>query len=129
MRLNRVVAIVPLMVAEVRPTPRRRDCIILVEVDNRRRLAELSGHEQIKSLREEIGLVRMLIEKHLNAAQGNLELLTSCGSSNQLIVTLTKLVKECHALEQSCGELLSKQTVYRLAQTMCEIVMEELQGD
>ena len=100
----------------------------LVEVDNRRRLAELSGHEQIKSLREEIGLVRMLIEKHLNAAQGNVELLASCGSLNQLIVTLTKLVKECHALEQSCGELLSKQTVYRLAQTMCEIVMEELQG-
>ena len=98
------------MAARVRPTPRRRDCIILVEVDNRRRLAELSGHEQIKSLREEIGSGSAVDRKTLNAAKGDLELLASCGSINQLIVTLTKLVKECHALEQSCGELLSKQT-------------------
>ena len=100
----------------------------LVEVDNRRRLAELSGHENIKSLREEIGLVRMLIEKHLNAAQGDLGVLAACGSLNQLIVTLTKTIKECHNLEQSCGELLTKQTIYRLAQTLCEIVIDELQG-
>ena len=100
----------------------------LVEVDNRRRLAELSGHENLKSLREEIGLVRLLIEKTINNAQGNIEVLASCGSLNQLIVTLTKVVKECHALEQSCGELLTKQTVYRLAQSMCEIVIDELQG-
>jgi len=101
----------------------------LAEVDNRRRLAELSGHDQIKSLREEIGLIRMLIEKQVNIAKGSdIELLSSSGSINQLIVTLGKLIKDCHALEQSLGELLSKQTVYRLAQTMCQIVMEELQG-
>ena len=100
----------------------------LVEVDNRRRLAELSGHENIKSLREEIGLLRLLIEKTLNNAKGDLEALSSCGSLNQLIVTLTKVVKECHGLEQSCGELLTKQTVYRLAQSLCEIVIDELQG-
>ena len=101
----------------------------LVELDNRRRLAELSGSENIKSLREEIGLVRLLIEKYVNAARGSdVELLSSSGSIDRLILTLGKLIKDCHALEQSLGELLSKQTVYRLAQTMCEIVMEELQG-
>ena len=65
----------------------------LAEVDNRRRLAELSGHEQIKSLREEIGLVRMLIEKQVNAAKSDMELLSSCGTINGLLVTLEKLIK------------------------------------
>lgn len=100
----------------------------LTEVDNRRRLAELSGHEQIKSLREEIGLVRMLIEKQVNAAKSDIELLGSCGTINGLLVTLEKLVKRCHELEQSFGELLSRQAALRLGQSLCEIVIEELQG-
>jgi len=100
----------------------------LAELDNRRRLAELSGHEQIKSLREEIGLTRMLIEKQINAAKDDVELLATSGSINNLILTLGKLVKSCHELEQSFGELLSKQAVLRLAQKMCEVVIEELQG-
>lgn len=100
----------------------------LAEVDNRRRLAELSEHDKIKSLREEIGLVRMLIEKTMNAAKTEAELLSSCGSLNNMFLTAQRLIKTCHELEQSTGELLTKATVYRLAQTMCEIVMEELQG-
>jgi len=100
----------------------------LAEVDNRRRLAELSGHERIKSLREEIGLLRILIEKTMNAAKTDAELLSSCGSLNSMFLTAQKLVKSCHELEQSTGELLSKAAVYRFAQAVCEIVGEELDG-
>ena len=100
----------------------------LVDVDNRRRLAELAGHDNIKSLREEIGLLRILIEKTMNAAKSDAELFSSGASLNNMFITSQKLIKSCHELEQSTGELLSKQTVHRLAQKMCEIVLEELQG-
>ena len=100
----------------------------LAEVDNRRRLAELSSHERIKSLREEIGLVRILIEKRMNMIRTEADLLSACGPINNMLLTLEKLIKSCHALEQSLGELLSKQSVVCLAQKICEIVIEELQG-
>lgn len=100
----------------------------LAEVDNRQRLAELSGHDGIKTLREEIGLVRMLIEKQVNSAKGDTELMSRSGSINNLILTLSRLMKDCHTLEVNLGELLSKQTVFRLIQSMCEIVVQELQG-
>ena len=97
----------------------------LAEVDNRRRLMELSTHDGVKSLREAVGLTYMLIEKQVNSDP---TLLSCCGSVNNLLLTLGRLTKECHALEQSTGELLSKEAVFRLAQSMCEIVIDELQG-
>ncbi len=100
----------------------------LAEVDSRTRLAELSSHERIKSLREEIALVRILIEKRMNMIKTEADLLSACGPINNMLLTLEKLIKSCHALEQSLGELLSKQSVVRLGQSICEIVIEELQG-
>ncbi len=99
----------------------------LAEVDSRTRLAELSSHERIKSLREEIALVRILIEKRMNMIKTEADLLSACGPINNMLLTLEKLIKSCHALEQSLGELLSKQSVVRLGQSICEIVIEELQ--
>jgi hypothetical protein len=99
----------------------------LAEVDSRTRLAELSSHERIKSLREEIALVRILIERRFNLIRTDADLMTSCGTINSMMLTLEKLIKSCHALEQSLGELLSKQAVVRLGQSICEIVIEELQ--
>lgn len=99
----------------------------LAEVEDRRRLSELSEAEDIKSLREEIGLIRMLIEKRMKVIKTEADLLTACGPLNSLFLTLDKLVKSCHTLEQSLGDLLSKQAVLRLGQALCEIVIEELQ--
>ncbi len=100
----------------------------LADLDNRRRLAELSGDDRIKSLREEIGLLRILIERTMNAARTPAELLSYSTSLNSMFLTAQKLVKSCHELEQSTGELLSKQAVIKLGQKICEIVIEELQG-
>jgi len=100
----------------------------LAEVDDRAKLAHFSTHERIKSLREEIGLVRLLIEKRMNLIKNEADLLAACGPLNSMFLTLEKLIKSCHSLEQSLGELLTRDTVVRLGQTLCNIVIEELQG-
>lgn len=100
----------------------------LAEVEDRAKLAHFSTHERIKSLREEIGLVRLLIEKRINLIKNEADLLAACGPLNSMFLTLEKLIKSCHTLDQSLGELLSKDTVVRLGQTICNIVIEELQG-
>jgi glutamine synthetase adenylyltransferase len=100
----------------------------LAEVENRRRLSELSQHEDIKSLHEEIGLLRILIEKRFNMLRTDADYQNASASLNSMFLTLERLIKSCHALEQSLGELLSRQSVAKLGQAMCQIVIEELEG-
>ena len=93
----------------------------------RSRLAQLTDHEEIKSLRDEIGLTRILIEELWNSCKNETDLLASCHSFNQLFQTLDRLVKTSHQTEQSLGTLLSKAAVIRLGQRIADILIDELQ--
>lgn len=92
------------------------------------RLAQLSEHESVKSLREEIALARMLIERRFNAIKTEIDLLNACGPLNQLLLTVERLVKSAHALEQNLGLLLDKASIIQLGQHISRIIIEELEG-
>lgn len=100
----------------------------LAQARYRTRLAQLSEHEEVKSLREEIALNRMLIEQRFNLIKNETDLLAACGQLNQMLLTVERLVKSAHQIEQNLGVLLSKPTVLRLGQQLCEIIVEELVG-
>lgn len=101
----------------------------LTKAEYRKRMAQLSDHEDVKSLRDEIAIARMLIEERLNAVQDKNDLLASCGPLNQLLLTVERLVKSAHVLEQNLGLLMSKETAIRLAQRLGEIVIEVLREE
>lgn len=92
----------------------------------RARLAELSEHEEVKSLREEIALARMLIERRFDLIKNDSDLIQACSPINTMLLTVERLVKSAHSIEQNLGSLLAKPTVLRLGQEMCEIVIDEL---
>ena len=100
----------------------------LTQARLRNRLTQLTDHEEIKSLREEIGLTRILIEELLNSAQGNTELLQKSATFIGLVQTLERLIKTSHQIEQNLGFLLSKPTVILLGQQIIHILIDELQG-
>ena len=101
---------------------------LLAKADFRKRLAELGDHEDIKSLRDEIALARMLIEKRLNMVQTDNDILAACGPINQLLLTVERLVKSAHQIETNLGVLLARKSVLRLGQQICQIITEELEG-
>ena len=76
--------------------PRTRDCTISLKLITAAGWQN-SLHENIKSLREEIGLVRILIEKHMKCRTGRLGSPCRLWSFNNMILTLEKTIKECHA--------------------------------
>lgn len=81
----------------------------------------------LRSLREEIALVRILIERLYNRVEGNDTLLLSNAAQlNQLFLTLERLVKTTHQQEQSLGELLTRDQVVALARQFVEIVIDEI---
>jgi len=91
------------------------------------RLAALSDHEDIKSLREEIAFARMLIETRFNMIAGEGELLAACGTLNSLLLTVERLVKACNQVERNLGTLLAKPTIVALGREIIEIIIDELE--
>jgi len=101
---------------------------LLTKVEERTRLAQFADHDEIKSLREEIALTRMLIEKLYNSIQSQADLLTICGPLNRALLTVERLVKSSHQIEQSLGNLLGRPAVLRVGQQIVEILMVRLEG-
>lgn len=91
------------------------------------RLAALTDHDDITSLREEIAFTKMLLEKRFNMIVDDGDLLAACGTLNTLLLTIERLVKSCNLVERNLGTLLSKPSVLSLGREIIEIIAGELE--
>ena len=113
---------------ENRAPARRLRQYFLAKAQDRTRLAQFAEHEEVKSLRDEIALARVLIERRFNLIQNDADLLAACGPLNQLLLTVERLVKSAHAIEKSLGTLLARTSVLRVGQQICQIIVDRLEG-
>jgi len=90
------------------------------------RLAQLSTADEIKSLRDEVSIARMLVEERLNKIESDQDLYASCGAINALLLTIEKLVSRSHILEQNLGQLYHRSTIVQMVQAFVAIVDEEI---
>ena len=92
----------------------------------RAKLERHSSSIEIKSLRDEIGILRMIMEERLNRCKNEGELILQSGAIADLVVKIDKLVCSCHRLEGSMGELLDKTSILQFANVMISIIGETL---
>lgn len=88
------------------------------------RVERFSDSPELKSLAEEIGVLRMLLEQRLNACQSNTDLMLQSQGINTLILNIERLVTSCHKLEQNLGTLLNKADVIQFATEMISVITE-----
>lgn len=88
------------------------------------------GIEEVRSLREEIHLARVMVETRLDMIEPDDkgDMLSAFSSINTYLQTIEKLTSSCHKMEISLGSLLTKSSVFALAQDMVAILADELQG-
>lgn len=86
------------------------------------RIAEHADHSKVKGLREEIGILRILLEEKWNSVDNDHELLLMSGPIADLVMKIEKLVASCHRLEASLGGLLDKAKVKQIANEMMNSV-------
>lgn len=86
------------------------------------RIGELADSEGIKSLREEVGILRMILEETLNQCQDSMDLLLYSTRMSDLVMKIEKLVVSCDKLENRMGLLLSKDSILQLAATYVQII-------
>lgn len=92
----------------------------LVQWQNR--INEAADSQEVKSLREEIGIIRILIEETVNRCKDSTELILYSAKISDLVMKAERLVVSCHKLEERTGALLDKTAVLHLATMMVDIV-------
>jgi len=88
----------------------------------KQRVGELSNNSGIKSLREEIGILRMMLEEMIGQCEDATDILLYSQRMSDLVMKIEKLVTSCDKLENRMGMLLSKDSVLQLASTYVQII-------
>ena len=86
------------------------------------RINSFADNDQIKSLREEIGILRMVMEEILNKCEDSTDLLMASHRISDVAMKIEKLVVSCDKLESRMGLLLSKRAVVQLAGEYVQII-------
>lgn len=89
-------------------------------------VSRFQDHDQLKSLREEIGIMRMMIDEKLSACQDAQDLLMISGPMGDMIAKVEKLVLSCDKIESHLAGILDKTQALQLGQEMVEIIGRHL---
>ena len=88
----------------------------------RERHNEFSTAGNIKTLHEEIGILRILMEEALNSVDSPAALAASTPQLADLASRIERLVVSCHKLEKSLSQYLDKTAIVQLGQETVEII-------
>lgn len=86
------------------------------------RVSELADSDTIKSLREEIGILRMVMEEILNKCDDSIDLLMASQRISDVAMKIEKLVVSCDKLEGRMGQLISKRAIVQLATEYVQVI-------
>lgn len=86
------------------------------------RLQRHSDSEHLKSLRDEIGILRILMEERLERCKDAHDLILQSGPISDLVMKIERTVTACHKLEGSMGQLLDKQAILQFANEVITVV-------
>jgi hypothetical protein len=93
------------------------------------RVDEHADNEEAKSLRGEIGILRITLEAVMGQCKSEQDLLMFAPRISDLVTRIEKVVVSCHRLEERTGSLLDKQTAQNLGATIVEIVSRHVTNE
>lgn len=92
----------------------------------RAKVNQFQDHGKLKSLREEIGLLRVMIDERMNMCEDAGQLLLYSGPLSDMIMKVEKLVLSCNKIELHLAGVLDKTQALQLGQEMVEIIGRHL---
>jgi hypothetical protein len=99
------------------------------------RVNDFADNEQAKSLREEIGILRMVLEETLlrcedeNPEKARLNLLIESSKITDMVSRIDKLVSSCHRLELATGGLLDKSAAIQLGAQIVSVISHHIDDE
>lgn len=91
------------------------------------RVDEFAVNPKVKSLREEIGILRMTLEMLINRCNDESDLIMFMPKISDTIMKIEKLVASAHKLESQMGQLLDKMAAVQLSDSIVKIISENIE--
>lgn len=91
------------------------------------RAGELSNSSNLSSLRDEVAILRIMIEEKVNCCNDTNDLLLISGPLSDLVMKCGALVEKCQKLENKLGNFLDRTKVTQFAQICVEIISQYVQ--
>ena len=93
------------------------------------RLVKLGNSSQIMSLRDEIGVARLLLENIINQCRGPVDLITYSPQISKQTDSISKLIRDCHYIESKMGNLLDRGALMTFGAKVIDIINENIDND
>ena len=91
------------------------------------RLGELRSSNHIKDLRDEVAILRILLEEKMNLITNSNQLALQTGAISDLVVKIEKVVTSCQRLEEKTGIMLDKNRVVQMAEQIIAIITKHIE--
>ncbi len=88
------------------------------------RAAQLSNNANLASLRDEVAILRIMIEEKVNACDDSQQLLLVSGPLSDLIMKCGALVEKCNRLENRLGNFLDRNKITQFAAICVDIISQ-----
>lgn len=99
---------------------------LLTDPELRKKYAHHSRAENLETIRQEVVLLRALINERLNLARTDAEKISAFNVIHPALSTLNKMVESLSKLERSSGVVLEKEAIRNLGNQIIDILIDEL---
>jgi len=93
------------------------------------RAAEMASGSDVKTLTDEIGLLRMLLERTLDPIKTDADLMVAMPQISDLISRIEKIVLTSHKLEMQMGTLMGREEIVIIANQMVNIIAANVEDE
>lgn len=90
------------------------------------RIIRQRTHTDVKTLGNEIAILRMLLEGKLNACTSDVDLMLASPAIGDLVTKIEKVVTSCHKLEKAMGQHLDKSAILQFAGEVVNIINQNV---
>lgn len=91
------------------------------------RLDRMADSSAIKSLKEEVGILRMILEERLNQIMDETDLLLNSQYISDMVMKIEKVVSSMTKLDMQLGQMLDKQALMQMAAGLSTIISDEIE--
>lgn len=100
----------------------RTDARLYLAAQWRVKIGDQADHPKFKSLREEVGILRMMLNNKLELIKDNHELMLHSQSVSNLVREVRDTLKTCAHVEQISGQSLDRNQALQFVQNLAEII-------
>jgi hypothetical protein len=92
-------------------------------------IGEKGNSDYLLNLKDEVGVMRYILEEKLNACKNEQDLILQSGPLTDLVMKIDKVVTSCSKLEMKLGNFLDRTKITNLAQVIVQIMSEHIKDE